>query len=410
VDLQENPQVQQRISKFKRELELRWPTNPLTGSGAVFLWGARQSGKTTYIRDRFPKAQRYDLLDSALSAELSVRPHLLREWTLASRPELVVIDEVQKIPALLDEIHWLLENSPTRFLLCGSSARKLRRGGRNLLGGRSLDYFLFPLTTQEIGTPDLQRLLRNGGLPVHYLTQDAQPLLRAYVDSYLKQEIIDEAATRNVPAFSRFLTVAAHANGQQINYANVARESGVSASTVRSYFQILEDTLIGFTLEPWRKRSKRRLVETAKFYFFDVGVANQLHPEAKLPSEGTDRFGQAFEQFLLNEVRAFLAYRQMPRRLSYWRTSSGFEVDLIVGEMEAALEFKATREIRGGDLKGLRALREEQGPHRSIVVSRVEQARRTEDGIEILPWLEFCHELWAGRIVRDDTAPPTAPH
>lgn len=364
----------------------------------LFLWGARQTGKTTYLHERYPGARFYDLLDTSLSAELSVRPKLLREEVLAEQPELVIIDEVQHVPLLLEEVHWLLENTATRFILCGSSARKLRRRSRNLLGGRAIDFHLLPLTTHEIGSVDLPRLLQHGALPIHYLVDDPAPLLQAYVHNYMKAEIIDESATRNIPAFSRFLQIAGLCHGQQINYASFARETGVSASTVRNYFQILEDTLLGFTLEPWRRRKKRRLVETAKFYLFDFGVANQLHPEAQIIAEGSDRFGRAFEHFVLNEVRAYLSYNRLDHPLSFWRTSSGFEVDLIVGSMDLAIECKSTREIRTTDLRGLRALSDEYTPRRKIVVSRVDKRRLTDDGIEILPWRDFCGELWGGEL------------
>jgi predicted AAA+ superfamily ATPase len=338
-------------------------------------------------------------LDTTLSAELSVRPKILREEILAERPRIVVIDEVQHVPLLLEEVHWLLENTATRFILCGSSARKIRRRSRNLLGGRAIDFHLLPLTTQEIGDVDLPHLLQYGALPVHYLVDDPAPLLKAYVNNYIKAEIIDESATRNIPGFSRFLQMAGLCHGQQINYASFARETGVSASTVRNYFQLLEDTLLGFTLEPWRKRKKRRLVETAKFYLFDVGVANQLHPESSVVTEGSDRFGRAFEHFALNEVRAYISYQRLDYPVSYWRTSSGFEVDLVVGDMIAAIECKSSKEIRAGDLKGLRALSEEHVVRRKLIVSRVKQRRVTDDGIEILPWRAFCDELWGGHVI-----------
>jgi len=388
--------MSQRIYKFLRDIDINWTPNPATGSAAVFLWGPRQVGKTTLLRQRFPEAKTYDLLDTALSAELSIRPRVLREEVLALRPAVVVVDEVQKAPALLEEVHWLLENTATRFVLCGSSARKLGRKARSLLGVRAVEFRLLPLTSHEIPGLDLQRLFTHGGLPAHYLVDEPAPLLRSYVNSYIKEEIIDGSVTRDVPAFARFLQMVGLTHGQQLNYANIARETGVSASTVRSYFQILDDTLLGFTLEPWRKAGNRRLVQTAKHYLFDVGVANALHPEATAVAEGTELYGRAFEHFLLNEVRAYLAYRRLDRPLSFWRTSSGFEVDLIVGQMELALEFKASRTVRESDLRGLRVLLEDQPARRSIVVSREEVPRTTDDGIEILPWPLFCEMLWGG--------------
>ena len=379
-----------------RVLRIQEIPNPVLGSSAVFLWGPRQTGKTTLLEQRYPDARRYDLLDSDVAAALAVRPRLLREEILAAKPPLVIIDEVQKVPALIEEVHWLLEHTATRFILCGSSARKLRRGAANLLGGRAVEAYLLPLTSAELPDLDLDRMLDHGGLPVHYLVDDPRPLLRSYVNAYLKHEIIDESLTRNIPAFSRFLQTVGLTHGRQLNFANVARECGVSPHTVRGYFQILEDTLLGFELPPWRRKGKRRLVETAKFYLFDVGVANHLHPELRMVVEGTDAYGRAFEHFLINEVRACLSYGGRDDPLSFWRTSSGFEVDLIVGDMALAVETKSTREVRAEDLRGLRALRQERKVGRSIVVCRAATPRRTEDGIEIMPWRDFCARSWAG--------------
>jgi predicted AAA+ superfamily ATPase len=388
-----------RIDNFIRDLKITWTLNPVTGSGAAFLWGPRQVGKTTLLHQQLGGARFYDLLDTGLAAELSVHPRLLREQTLADRPDVVVVDEIQEVPELLEEVHWLLENTSTRFVLCGSSARKLRRKAHNLLGGRGTEFHLLPLTTKEIPDVDLLRLLNHGALPAHYLVDEPTPLLRAYVNAYIKEEIIDEAATRNVPAFSRFLQVIGLTHGQQLNYANVARETGVSASTVRSYFQILEDTLLGFTLDPWRRAKKRRLVETAKFYLFDIGVANYLNPETRTIAEGSDLFGRAFEHFLLNEIRAYLAYRGRDRSLAFWRTSSGHEVDLIVGDFDLAVEFKAAKRLRNDDLRGMRVLLDEHRVRRTIVVSRETRPRTTEDRIEILPWQTFCKMLWSGEMI-----------
>ena len=387
------------MDNLKRELSLSLVKNPVHGSAAAFLWGPRQIGKTTLLRQQFPAARFYDLLDTALCAELTVRPRLLREQILAEKPHLVVVDEVQKVPDILEEVHWLLENTRTQFVLCGSSARKLKRKSRNLLGGRAVDFQLFPLTSAEVPDMDLVRVLNHGGLPPHYFVDRPAPLIKAYINNYLKEEIVDESLTRNVPAFARFLHVVGLTHGQQINYANIARESGVASNTVRNYFQILKDTLIGFELEPWRRAASRRLVETAKFFLFDIGVANQLHPEGSVVVEASDRFGRAFEHFLLNEVRAYLSYRQIDLPLSYWRTSSGFEVDLIAGSMELALEFKAKKQLVAVDLKGLRALKEERRVRKALVVTREEQRRTTDDGVELVPWREFCSALWGGDYV-----------
>ena len=386
----------QPFSTYIRKLKLTFTPNPIKGSAACFLWGPRQIGKTTYVQRCFPTAAYYDLLDSDQTAEFMVRPKRLREEVVARKERVVVIDEIQKVPALIDEVHWLLEHTNKHFILCGSSARKLRRGGKNLLGGRATAWSLLPLTSAEIPNLDLEKMLNHGGLPSHYLSPHPQPLLKAYVNTYVKEEIIDESLTRNIPAFSRFLEVTALTHGQQLNYANMARECGVAASTVRSYYTILNDTLLGFELPPWRKRKKRRLVDTGKYFFFDIGVANYLSPEVQQVVPGSNLYGRAFEHFLINEIRAFQAYHCIDSPLAYWRTSSGFEVDLILGNMNVALEFKASAQVSDKWLRGLRALAEEHAPQQSIIVSLVEKPLKTEDGIHILPWRQFCRDLWRG--------------
>lgn len=385
--------------EFNRLLDIKILKNPIKGSGAAFLWGPRGTGKTTYLQQKFPGAKFYDLLKSDLFTELILHPHLLREEILAHKPSLVVIDEIQKVPKLLDEVHWLLENTATLIILCGSSARKLKRESKNLLGGRAVSFKLFPLVTAEIKDFNLNKALSFGTNPRHYLEENPRPLLKAYVNNYMKEEIIEEAIVRNIPSFAKFLEIVALTHGQLLNYANVGREVGVSPSTVRDYYQILEDTLIGHVLEPWKKRKDRRLIETAKFYLFDVGVANYLHPEVKQVVEGTDIYGNAFEHFLLEEVRAYLNYQEREDRITFWRTTSGYEVDCIIGQMDCALEFKSSKKVSGDYLKGLRALKEEHRIRRAIVVSREEGQRQTTDGIELMPWHHFCQQLWGNQIV-----------
>jgi predicted AAA+ superfamily ATPase len=308
----------------------RWLRIELGDAPAAFLWGPRKVGKSTLLRQQFPDAMTWDLLDSDLRIELTVRPAIFRERVLAARPHLVVVDEVQRVPALLDEVHRLIESSDIRFVLCGSSARKLRHGAANLLGGRAVRFELHPLTTAELEVPAaapqallvLRQLVQRGAVPSHYLSGRVEPLLRGYVLDYLAQEIQAEALTRNVPAFARFLDAVALSHGQLINYANVARDCGVSAKTVREYFQILDDTLLGHRLPPWRKARQRRLIETEKYYLFDAGVARALR--GNLPREpGSEEFGRAFEHVLIEETRAYLSYAQLDVPLSYWRTSTG---------------------------------------------------------------------------------------
>lgn len=359
---------------------------------AAFLWGPRKTGKSTLLKQQFPTAKTYDLLKSDVKAELLLRPARLREELVAQRPPLVIIDEIQKVPQLLDEVQWCIENTDVRFILCGSSARKLRHGAANLLGGRAWRFELFPLVTAEIKAPDLHRIVNHGLVPTHYLEKSPNRSLRAYILDYLNEEIQAEALVRRIPAFAKFMESVALSHGELINYSNIARDCGVSSKTVREYYVILEDTLLGHTLPPWRKRVNRRLIETAKFYLFDVGVARALRG-LQTVEQGTELFGRAFEHFLIEEMRAYLAYREKWIPMSFWRTSTGYEVDLIVGELDLAIEFKATLTVRSEDLRGLKALLEEHAVKRAIVVC-LESEPRQVGPILILPWQQFCKQLW----------------
>jgi predicted AAA+ superfamily ATPase len=374
----------------------------LAGHNAAFLWGPRKVGKTTLLRQQFPHAERYDLLDSELRTRLLLRPSLLREEVVARRPRLVVIDEVQRVPALLDEVHALLESTRTKFILCGSSARKLRRGAANLLGGRAWRFELFPLTTEEVGgAADLDalvRMLNHGLVPQHWLSSRPERSLRGYALDYLAEEIQAEALVRNVPAFGRFLDAVAATHGQLLNYANVARDCGVSAKTVREYYQILDDTLLGHRLPPWRKSRSRRLIETEKYYLFDVGLVRALSGMRRL-EPGSEEFGRAFEHLLIEEIRAWISYRERGLSMAFWRTSTGYEVDLVLGSLDVAIEFKARAGVDGRDARGLRALRKDQRVRRALIVSLDARRRDLEDGIEVWPWAQFCHALWAGEII-----------
>ena len=382
------------MSYYPRTLQI-----DLRRHNAAFLWGPRKVGKTTLLQNQFPDAYFVDLLQTDRKTSLLLRPSLLREEVAANRYDLVVVDEVQKVPALLDEVHWCLENTGTRFILCGSSARKLKHGAANLLGGRAWRFELFPLTTQELGECGLLRMLNHGLIPLHYDEKKPERSLRGYVLDYIEQEIHSEALTRNVPAFARFLEAVAATHGRLINYSNIARDCGVASKTVREYFRILEDTLLGHTLEPWRKKKHRRLIETAKFYLFDVGVVRALSG-MRLIQEGTDEFGRAFEHFLIEEIRAWMAYTEQFLPLAYWRTSTGLEVDLIIGDLQLAVEFKASRKVDERDTKGLRALMEDQKVRRAAIVSQDSPIRKLDGNITVYPWKVFCEKLWAGDLIQ----------
>ena len=375
----------------------------LPAGQSAFLWGARMVGKTTYLNARFPDSRRFDFLRTELHMEVLARPHVLREQLIAAREAIgdrpVILDEIQKVPALLDEVHWLIENERIGFVLCGSSARKLKHGQANLLGGRAWRFEMAPLVSAELENLDLLRALNQGLIPSHYLSNDWRRNLRSYVNDYLKQEILDEGLTRNVPAFSRFLEAVGYSHGELINYANIARDSGVDARTIREYYQILVDTLFGRFVEPYSRRSSRQVIIRApKFYLFDVGVAGAITKRSLTEPRG-EQFGRAFEHFILMELAAHSAYTELDYQIRFWRTKSGQEVDFVLGDGEVAIEVKGSNRIDRNDLKGLNAFAGDHKPKHSIVVCTESQPRLTDDGIRILPWSNFLEQLWAGEII-----------
>jgi predicted AAA+ superfamily ATPase len=386
------------LRHIERILEIDLPERQ-----SCFLWGPRKTGKSSFLRSRFPQSVVYDLLRTDLFLELSKRPFLLREQLLAkSENQLehpVIIDEVQKVPQLLDEVHWLIESRGLRFILCGSSARKLKRGGANLLGGRAWRYEMFPLTSIEIEDLSLKKVLNRGLIPAHYLQGSYRKSLLAYTRDYLKEEVFAEGLTRNIPAFSRFFEAMAYSHGELINYSNIARESGVDAKTVKEYYQILVDTLLGTMIEPFKKRQNRQVITRAsKFFLFDVGVAGSLTGR-HISEEKGEYFGRAFEHFILMELLAHSSYRDIGYDIRFWRTKSGLEVDLVLGQGEVAIEVKGANRIERKDLRPLRAFIEEHSPAKALLVCN-EIDERVHDGVRILPWRRFLSELWEGLIIR----------
>ncbi|MCP5102681.1 MAG: ATP-binding protein [bacterium] len=381
---------------YERRLDL-----VLSSEETCFLWGPRQTGKSTLLRERFPEAAIYDLLLSNQYRRFVADPSILRQECEArglngsNQKDPIIIDEVQKVPELLDEIHWLIENRGLRFILCGSSPRKLKRSRANLLGGRGVRYELFPLVYPEIPGFSLHKALNYGLLPRHYLSKSPSKLLEAYVVDYLKEEITAEAVTRNIPAFNRFLEVAAMSNGEMVNYNNIAGDCGVSAPTIKEYFQILEDTLIGRFIPAFRKKAKRRLIRAPRFIFFDIGIVAHLARRGEV-KEGSELFGRAFEHFITLEVLAHSSYSGLNYPVSYWRTASQLEVDLVLGA-ETAIEIKSTDRVVDKHLKGLRAFKEEHTCD-CILVSRDPAPRKTPDNILILPWQDFLDRLCSNEL------------
>ena len=369
---------------------------------SFFLWGPRQTGKSTLLRSRYADAHWIDLLDTDALIRFTQRPALLREEVGAlPRSRLVVIDEIQKVPGLLDEVHSLIESRRQVFAMCGSSARRVRRSQANLLGGRAVRYELFGLVSAELGPQfDLVRMLNHGYLPPHYLADSPSALLRAYVQDYLKEEILAEGLTRNLPVFSSFLSAAALSDTGTLNYATIARDCGISAHTVRAYFEILVDTLLARILPAYARRPKRRTIQAPRLYFADVAVVNTLARRGRL-EPGSELFGKAFESWVCHELSAYAHYGGRSHELSYWRLTTGVEVDFIVDDMAYALEAKASRAVHADHLAGLRELvRDHSKVKRRFVVSLDPRPRVTEDGIEILPYEVFAQRLWQGDLLR----------
>ena len=369
---------------------------------SAFLWGPRKTGKTTFLRTAFPDSIVYDLLQTGLFLELSKRPSLLREQLLAADPgqleKPIIIDEVQKVPHLLDEIHWLIENIGLRFIMCGSSARKLKRGKANLLGGRAWRYEMHPLVSTEVSDLNLLKALNRGMVPAHYLQEEYRKSLQAYVRDYLKEEVFAEGLTRNIPAFSRFFDAMGYSHGELTNYANIARDCGIDAKTVKEYYQILVDTLLGMMIEPFMRRQDRQVITKAgKFYLFDVGVAGAI-TQRRISQERGDQFGKAFEHFILMEILAQRAYKELDYDLNFWRTKSGLEVDFVLGCGEVAVEVKGANRIDSSDLRPIKAFLQEYRPARAFVVCN-EQRSRVHEGVHIIPWREFLEMLWNGAVI-----------
>ncbi|WP_395946396.1 ATP-binding protein [Caedibacter taeniospiralis] len=365
---------------------------------SFFLFGPRATGKSSLIAASFADdVLVLNLLRTDIYLELNNKPyHLERMIEAFNYPSVVVIDEVQKLPMLLNEVHRLIEEKKIHFLLTGSSARSLRKTHQNLLAGRARQANLFPLTSIEITDFSLDRYLRYGGLPAVYLSDEPEEELDAYINTYLKEEIQIEASVRNIQGFSRFIQTAALSSGQILNFTQIGSDTGLPPSSVREYYHILEDTFAGFMLPAFTKTLKRKATSTAKFYFFDIGVKNALVNLTSIPKQ-SDVYGQVFEHFILMEIRAYLSYRRIRKSMTYWRSKHGQEVDCIIGD-EIAIEVKSTDTIKDKHYKGIKAFSEENIAKRHIIVSHDKIKRKSQD-IETMYWQDFLAELWGDQLL-----------
>lgn len=365
---------------------------------AMFLFGGRQTGKSTLLKERFPKAVYIDLLKSDVRNRFKQHPEEFRESLLRYPPEtLVIVDEIQKVPDLLDEVHWLMVEKGLWFILSGSSARKIKKSGANNLGGRAIPETLFPLVSAEIPDFDLERAIQNGMIPRHYMVANARNRMRAYIDLYLKEEIIEEALVQNVDEFVRFMEVAAIMDGEILNYENVASDCEVSANTVKAYYKILVDTLLGFEVPAYKKVIKRKLYKSPRFYYSDVGIANHLTKRYHLAPK-TPEYGHAFEHLIMQEIVAYLGYTNSDEELSYWHTYENLEVDAVIGDARVAIEIKSKEHIDHNDKKGVTEFAKEHPLAKQIIVSKDRISRRSGD-VDLYYVTDFFKALWAGKII-----------
>lgn len=360
---------------------------------SCFLLGPRMTGKSTLIRETLQDAIVFDLLNGQDFLYLTENPSHL-EHAISPDTRIVVIDEIQKAPQLLDEVHRLIETKGVRFLLTGSSARKLRRGGVNLLGGRAGTIHFHPLLSREIGEDfSLQRALNYGTLPSIYLSDEPRRMLRNYIGTYLQEEIAAEGVARDLPAFTRFLDIAANCNATIVNFASLASDAQVPRTTVHDYFDILIDTLLVYELPVWKGSNIRKPVSKSKYYFFDIGVATAIQARTSLQRNASNGF--AFETWLFHEIQSWIDYRERDDILRYWKSRSGFEIDFLIGE-HTAVEVKAKPNVGQRDLRSLRALMSEKASFRNYLCVCMEPRPRHVDGIDVLPYRTFLDNLWDG--------------
>lgn len=371
--------------------------------GSQFLFGPRQTGKSSYINNELKRdaVLYWNLLDVSLVSHVRTDPALLRNQLrmTGKNSGLVILDEIQKVPFLLDEIHSLIESTDFHFLLTGSSARRLREKGVNLLGGRAGISYMHPLVYPEVKNLDygLEKVFERGLMPSMYLSERYDTLLRNYIRAYLQEEIIEEGLTRHLPTFVDFLRIAAINNTEMVNFSNIANDVGVNRAIVSEWYQMLKDSMFLIEVPGYGKTKKRKAITKSKYYFFDIGVSRKVIGAAA-PADGTAEFGKAFENYICCELKAYLDYNEIDENLCYWRSASNFEVDFVIGD-SIAIETKTTRKPSASDLKGLRALKEEGIFSSYILVCRTPVPEMLDDGIMIMPFEYFLDRLWDGKVI-----------
>lgn len=379
---------------IKRILNLK----DLLKKKSFFLFGPRQVGKSHLIKKQLQDCSLIiNLLDSEINHRLQRDPSYLKALisNKTKKQKYVVIDEIQKIPELLNLVHLFIEKQKIHFLLTGSSSRKLKRGNVNLLAGRAWSAELFPLSWYEIPRFSLGKKLLYGSLPYVYLSQEPAEELKAYITNYLITEVQMEGLIRRLSNFHKFLTGAALSNAQLLNFVKIGNDYGLPPSSVRDYYEILQDLLLGFMLTPWKKSQKRKAISKSKFYFFDIGLVHALCG-VKTLNEHSDLYGRSFEHFIAIEIKAYLSYFRKDDTLQYWRSRYGHEVDFIVGD-HTAIEVKSSKKISKSDVKVLKMLAEEQRFKSLFVISR-DEISANFDGVRSLHWEKFLKELWQGKI------------
>ncbi|MBS0185170.1 MAG: ATP-binding protein [Proteobacteria bacterium] len=391
------------MKNLKRCLDLYLPIGQ-----SSFLWGARKTGKSTYLKQTYPNSLYFDVLLSEVYYQFLETPQFLRQELMllpeSQRMSPVIIDEIQKVPLLLDEIHWMIENlKPLSFILCGSSSRRLRKEGVNLLGGRAWRHTFMPLIFPELPFFDLIHIFKTGLLPAHFLSPTtAINSIKSYVQGYLIQEIQFEGSVRNLKAFIRFLELMASTHGELINYANIARDCGVDAKTIKGYFEILEEMFLGTFVDVFSDKPGRHLMTAhPRFYFFDVGIANFLCGRSINNLRGSDA-GRAFEHYLFYELNAYRYRKEKEYDLQTWRTKSGLEVDFILDRGRVAIESKMTTAVQKKDLIGLLEFHK-LGFKTDLYIVCLEPRPRliTIDNvpIRVYPIKHFLEKLWMNEIL-----------